>query len=92
MALLGETLGRTLSGNLGTSIRGLTQTPGPNTIKSKIPGPEKYDGKRGPVAKSFMLECKAFILANQSSFPSDHAKTIYVLMKLKEGQPRSWGQ
>ncbi|QRW25148.1 Retrotransposon-derived protein PEG10 [Rhizoctonia solani] len=67
---------RALSVPLQSTFRGLSQTPGPAQAKSKIPAPEKYDGKKGPAAKSFILDCKTYFLSNASSFPSDHKKLL----------------
>ncbi|GAB1526615.1 hypothetical protein RhiTH_009784 [Rhizoctonia solani] len=69
-------MGRALSVPLQSTFRGLSQTPGPAQAKSKIPAPEKYDGKKGPAAKSFILDCKTYFLSNASSFPSDHKKLL----------------
>ncbi|KAF8752485.1 hypothetical protein RHS01_07525 [Rhizoctonia solani] len=66
-------MGRALSVPLQSTFRGLSQTPGPAQAKSKIPAPEKYDGKKGPAAKSFFLDCKTYFLSNAFSFPSDHS-------------------
>ncbi|KAB5587664.1 Retrotransposable element Tf2 [Ceratobasidium theobromae] len=71
-------------------VRAATQTPGPTQPKSKIPAPEKYDGKKGPAAKSFMLDCKTYFAANPSSFPSDESQIIFVLSTLKEGIAKQW--
>ncbi|GAB1526407.1 hypothetical protein RhiTH_009574 [Rhizoctonia solani] len=65
-------MGRALSVPLQSTLRGLSQTPGPAQVKSKIPAPEMYNGKNGPAAKSFILDCKTYFLSNASSFPSDH--------------------
>ncbi|QRW17972.1 Retrotransposable element Tf2 protein [Rhizoctonia solani] len=65
-------MGRALSVPLQSTFRGLSQTPGPAQAKSKIPAPEKYDSKKGPAAKSFIMDCKTYFLSNASSFPSDH--------------------
>ncbi|KAF8747241.1 Retrotransposon gag protein [Rhizoctonia solani] len=78
--------------HISSSNKGLSQTPGPAQAKSKIPAPEKYDGKKGPAAKSFILDCKTYFLSNASSFPSDHSRISFVLMNLKDGQPKKWGQ
>ncbi|QRW20008.1 Retrotransposon-derived protein PEG10 [Rhizoctonia solani] len=86
-------MGRALSVPLQSPFRGfLSQTPGPAQVKSKIPAPEKYDGKKGPAVKSFFLDCKTYFLSNASSFPSDHSCISFVLMNLKDGQPKKWGQ
>ncbi|GAB1525961.1 hypothetical protein RhiTH_009127 [Rhizoctonia solani] len=79
-------MGRALSVPLQSTFRGLSQTPGPAQAKSKIPAPEKYDGKKGPAAKSFILDCKTFFLSNAFSFPSDHTAQIaeQCLRKLKQ--------
>ncbi|QRW19998.1 Retrotransposon-derived protein PEG10 [Rhizoctonia solani] len=74
-------MGRALSVPLQSTFRGLSQTPGPHQGKSKIPAPEKYNGKKGPASKSFILDCKTYFLSNAFSFPSDH-----------NGQPKKWGQ
>jgi hypothetical protein len=58
----------------------------------ELPAPEKYDGKKGPGAKSFILDCKTYFLSNPGSFPSDHSRISYVLMSLKDGIPKQWGQ
>ncbi|CCO34987.1 Retrotransposable element Tf2 155 kDa protein type 3 [Rhizoctonia solani AG-1 IB] len=81
-----------LSVLLQSTFRSLSQTPGPAQPKSKIPAPEKYDGKKGPAAKSFILDCKTYFFSNSSSFPLDHSRISFVLMNLKEGQPKKWGQ
>ncbi|QRW17985.1 Retrotransposon-derived protein PEG10 [Rhizoctonia solani] len=81
--------GRALSVPLQSTFRGLSQTPGPAQVKSKIPAPEKYDGKKGPAAKSFILDCKTYYLSNASSFPSDHSHISFILMNLKDGQPKN---
>ncbi|GAB1520552.1 hypothetical protein RhiTH_003631 [Rhizoctonia solani] len=77
-------MGRALSVQLQSTFRGLSQTLGPAQVKSKIPALEKYDGKKGPAAKSLILDCKTYFLSNASSFPADH--------NLKDGQPKKWGQ
>ncbi|CEL54239.1 hypothetical protein RSOLAG1IB_11637 [Rhizoctonia solani AG-1 IB] len=89
---LATTMGRALSVPLQSTFRSLSQTPGPAQPKSKIHAPEKYDGKKGPAAKSFILDCKTYFFSNSSSFPSDHSRNSFVLMNLKEGQPKNWGQ
>ncbi|KAJ1304966.1 hypothetical protein OPQ81_006098 [Rhizoctonia solani] len=83
-------MGRAISVPLTSALRGVTQTPGPANRKSKIPSPEKFDGKKGPAAKSFILDCKAYFLANPSSFQTDHSHISFVLMNLQEGQPKKW--
>ncbi|KAF8750907.1 hypothetical protein RHS01_08996 [Rhizoctonia solani] len=85
-------MGRALSVPLQSTFRGLSQTPGPAQAKSIIPAPEKYNGKKGPAAKSFILDCKTYFLSNASSFPSDHSRISFILMSLKDGQPKKWGQ
>ncbi|CCO34032.1 Retrotransposable element Tf2 155 kDa protein type 1 [Rhizoctonia solani AG-1 IB] len=85
-------MGRALSVPLQSTFRSLSQTPGPAQPKSKIPAPEKYDSKKGPAAKSFILDCKTYFFSNSSSFPSDQSHISFVLMNLKEGQPKKWGQ
>ncbi|GAB1524412.1 hypothetical protein RhiTH_007566 [Rhizoctonia solani] len=85
-------MGRALSVPLQSTFRGLSQTPGLAQVKSKIPAPEKYDGKKGLAAKSSTLDCKTYFLSNASSFPSDHSCIFFVLMILKDGQPKKWGQ
>ncbi|KAB5587789.1 Retrotransposon-derived protein PEG10 [Ceratobasidium theobromae] len=89
---LAALLERALSQPLEQIVRAATQTPGPTQLKSKIPAPEKYDGKKGPAAKSFMLDCKTYFAANPSSFPSDESRIIFVLSTLKEGIAKQWGQ
>ncbi|CCO33781.1 Retrotransposon-derived protein PEG10 AltName: Full=Embryonal carcinoma differentiation-regulated protein [Rhizoctonia solani AG-1 IB] len=89
---LATIMGRALSVPLQSTFRSLSQTPGPAQPKSKIPAPEKYDSKKGPAAKSFILDCKTYFFSNSSSFPSDHSCISFVLMNLKEGQPKKWGQ
>ncbi|KAJ1307565.1 hypothetical protein OPQ81_001662 [Rhizoctonia solani] len=84
-------MGRAISVPLTSGLRGVTQTPVPATPKSKIPSPEKFDGKKGPAAKSFILDCKAYFLANPSSFQTDHSHISFILMNLKR-QPKKWGQ
>ncbi|KAF8669628.1 hypothetical protein RHS04_08699 [Rhizoctonia solani] len=69
-------MGRALSVPLQSTFRGLSQTPSPAQVKSKIPAPEKYNGKKGPAAKSFILDCKTYFLSNATSFPSDHKKLL----------------
>ncbi|QRW24389.1 Retrotransposon-derived protein PEG10 [Rhizoctonia solani] len=81
-------MGRALSVPLQSTFRGLSQTPGPAQVKSKIPAPEKYNGKKGPAAKSFILDCQTYFLSNASSFPSDHSQISFLLMNLKDGQPK----
>ncbi|KAF8694649.1 Retrotransposon gag protein, partial [Rhizoctonia solani] len=61
-------------------------------VKSKITAPERYNSKKGPAAKSFILDCKTYFLSNASSFPSDHSQISFLLMNLKDGQPKKWGQ
>ncbi|KAJ1299365.1 hypothetical protein OPQ81_003761 [Rhizoctonia solani] len=92
MENLATVMGRAISVPLTLALRGVTQTPGPATPKSKIPSPEKFDGEKGPTAKSFILDCKVYFLANPSSFQTDHSHISFVLMNLKEGQPKKWGQ
>ncbi|CCO34910.1 Retrotransposon-derived protein PEG10 AltName: Full=Embryonal carcinoma differentiation-regulated protein [Rhizoctonia solani AG-1 IB] len=89
---LATIMGRALSVLLQSTFRSLSQTPGPAQPKSRIPAPEKYDGKKGPAAKSFILGCKTYFFSNSSSFPLDHSRISFVLMSLKEGQPKKWGQ
>ncbi|CCO33467.1 hypothetical protein BN14_07545 [Rhizoctonia solani AG-1 IB] len=89
---LATMMGRALSVPLQSTFRSLSQTPGPAQPKSKIPAPEKYDGKKGPAAKSFILDCKTYFFSNSSSFHLDHSHISLVLMNLKEGQPKKWGQ
>ncbi|CCO31589.1 Retrotransposon-derived protein PEG10 AltName: Full=Embryonal carcinoma differentiation regulated protein [Rhizoctonia solani AG-1 IB] len=89
---LATIMGRALSVPLQSTFRSLSQTPGPAQPKSKIPAPEKYDGKKGPAAKSFILDCKTYFFNNSASFPSDHSRVSVVLMNLKEGQPKKWAQ
>ncbi|CEL62124.1 hypothetical protein RSOLAG1IB_10226 [Rhizoctonia solani AG-1 IB] len=85
-------MARVLSVPLQSTFRSLSQTPGPAQPKCKIPAPEKYDSKKGPAAKSFILDCKTYFFSNSSSFPSGHSHISFVLMNLKEGQPKKWGQ
>ncbi|KAB5587829.1 Retrotransposon-derived protein PEG10 [Ceratobasidium theobromae] len=73
-------------------VRAATQTLGPAQLKSKIPPPLKYDGKKGPAAKSFMLDCKTYFATNPSSFPSDESQIMFMLSTLKEGLTKQWGQ
>ena len=73
-------------------IRANSQTPAPSQPKSKIPAPEKFDGKKGNAAKAFLLDCKTYFIANPSSFPTDDSRIMYVLMNLKDGIPKQWGQ
>ncbi|CCO34419.1 hypothetical protein BN14_08517 [Rhizoctonia solani AG-1 IB] len=89
---LATIMGRAISVPLQSTFRSLSQTPGPAQPKSKIPAPERYDSKKGPAAKSFILDCKTYFFGNSSSFPSDHSRISFVLMNLKEGQPKKWGQ
>ncbi|CCO34380.1 Retrotransposon-derived protein PEG10 AltName: Full=Embryonal carcinoma differentiation regulated protein [Rhizoctonia solani AG-1 IB] len=89
---LATIMGRALSVPLQSTFRSLSQTPGPAHPKSKIPAPEKYDSKKGPAAKSFILDCKTYFFSNSYSFPLDHSRILFVLMNLKEGQPKKWGQ
>ncbi|CCO35894.1 Retrotransposable element Tf2 155 kDa protein type 3 [Rhizoctonia solani AG-1 IB] len=70
---LATIMGRASSALLQSTFKSLSQTPGPAQPKSKIPAPEKYDSKKGPAAKSFMLDCKTYFFSNSSSFPSDHS-------------------
>jgi hypothetical protein len=92
MEQFAELVGCAFSAPLQEVIRSLSQTPGPAASKSKIPAPEKYDGKKGPGAKSFILDCKTYFLSNPASFPSDHSCISYVLMSLKDGILKQWGQ
>ncbi|CCO33782.1 hypothetical protein BN14_07868 [Rhizoctonia solani AG-1 IB] len=85
-------MGRALSVLLHSTFRSLSQTPGPAQSTSKIPPCEKYNGKKGPAAKSFILDCNTYFFSNSSSFPLDHSCISFVLMNLKEGQPKKWGQ
>jgi hypothetical protein len=48
MEQFAEIVGRAFSAPLQEAIRSVCQTPGSAASKSKIPAPEKYDGKRGP--------------------------------------------
>ncbi|CCO37184.1 hypothetical protein BN14_11338 [Rhizoctonia solani AG-1 IB] len=89
---LATIMGRALSVLLQSTFRSLSQTPGPVQPKSKIPAPEKDDGKKGPAAKSFILDCKTYFSSNSSSFPLDHSHISFLLMNLKGGQPKKWGQ
>ncbi|QRV92841.1 Retrotransposon-derived protein PEG10 [Ceratobasidium sp. AG-Ba] len=92
MSNIASVLQHALSRPLEQAVRAATQTPGPTNPKSKIPAPEKFSGKKGNAAKSFMLDCKTYFVANASSFPTDEARMMYVLMNLKEGIPKQWGQ
>ncbi|CCO37888.1 Transposon Ty3-I Gag-Pol polyprotein AltName: Full=Gag3-Pol3 [Rhizoctonia solani AG-1 IB] len=89
---LAAILGKALSVPLQSTFRSLSQTPGPAQLKSNIPAPEKYDGKKGPTMKSFILDCKTYFFSNSFSFPLAHSRISFVLMNLKEGQPKKWGQ
>ncbi|CEL60174.1 hypothetical protein RSOLAG1IB_12319 [Rhizoctonia solani AG-1 IB] len=89
---LATIMGRALSVLLQSTFRSLSQTPGPAQPKSKIPATEKYDSKKGPAAKSFILDCKTYFFSNSSSFPLDHSRISFVIMNPKEGQPKKWGQ
>jgi hypothetical protein len=51
-----------------------------------------YDSKKGPAAKSFILYCNTYFFSNSSSFPLVDNCISFVLMNLKEGQPKKWGQ
>ena len=73
-------------------IRANSQTPAPLASKSKIPAPEKFDGKKGNAAKAFILDCKTYFISNPSSFQGDDLRIMYVLMNLKDGIPKQWGQ
>ncbi|KAJ1302393.1 hypothetical protein OPQ81_002711 [Rhizoctonia solani] len=66
----------------------VTQTPSPATSKSKTPSPEKFDGKKGPAAKSFILDCNTYFLGKPSSFQTDHICISFVLMNLKKDNQR----
>ncbi|KAJ1307573.1 hypothetical protein OPQ81_001670 [Rhizoctonia solani] len=79
-------MGRAISIPLRSALRGVTQTPA--TPKYKIPSPEKFHGKKDPAAKSFILDCKAYFLANLSSFQTDHSPISFVLMNLKKDNQR----
>jgi hypothetical protein len=93
MEQFAELVGHTFSTPLQEAIRSVSQTPGPAAAcKSKIPAPEKYNGKKGLGAKSFILDSKTYFLSNPGSFPSDHSHISYVLMSLKDGIPKQWGQ
>jgi hypothetical protein len=87
-----ELMGLAFSAPLQEAIGSISQTPGPAASKSKIPAPEKYDRKKGLGAKSFILDCKTYFLSNPGSFPSDHSHISYVLMSLKDGILKQWGQ
>ncbi|KAF8755995.1 Retrotransposon gag protein [Rhizoctonia solani] len=82
-------MGRALSVPLQSTLRGLSQTPGPAQVKSKIPAPEMYNGKNGPAAKSFILDCKTYFLSNASSFPSDHTN-LGILDTFETAFLRNW--
>ncbi|QRV99684.1 Retrotransposon-derived protein PEG10 [Ceratobasidium sp. AG-Ba] len=92
MSNIASVLQHALSRPLEQAVRAAMQTPSPSNPKSKIPAPEKFSGKKGNAAKSFMLDCKTYFVANASSFPTDDARIMYVLMNLKEGIPKQWGQ
>ncbi|QRV97849.1 Retrotransposon-derived protein PEG10 [Ceratobasidium sp. AG-Ba] len=92
MSNISSVLQHALSRPLEQAVRAATQTPGPTHPKSKIPVPEKFSGKKGNAAKSFMLNCKTYFVTSASSFPTDKARMMYVLMNLKEGIPKQWGQ
>jgi hypothetical protein len=92
MEQFAELVGCTFSAPLQPASRSVSQTPGPVASKSMIPASEKYDGKKGPVAKSFILDCKTYFLSNPASFPSAHSHISYVLMSLKDGILKQWGQ
>ncbi|QRV92843.1 Retrotransposable element Tf2 protein [Ceratobasidium sp. AG-Ba] len=92
MSNIASVLQHALSRPLEQAVRAATQTPSPSDPKSKIPAPEKFSGKKGNAAKSFMLDCKTYFVANASSFPTDDARIMYVLMNLKKGIPKQWGQ
>ncbi|GAB1527232.1 hypothetical protein RhiTH_010407 [Rhizoctonia solani] len=77
-------MGRALSVPLQSTFRRLSQTPGPASVKSKIPAPEKYDGKKGPAAKSFFLDCKH---TSSAMLPPSLLITIY-LEKLLNGDDK----
>jgi hypothetical protein len=92
MEQFAELVGHAFSAPLQEAIRSISQTPGPAASKSKILAPKKYNRKKGPGAKSFILDCKTYLLSNPRSFPSDHTHISYVLMSLKDGIPKQWGQ
>jgi hypothetical protein len=92
MAQFAELVGPAFSTPLQEVIRSVSQTPGPTASKSKIPAPQKYDGKKGQGAKSFILDCKTYFMSNPASFPLDHSCISYDLMSLKDGIPKQWGQ
>jgi hypothetical protein len=79
---LATIMGRALSVLLQSTFRSLSPTPGQAQPKSKVPAPEKYDGKKGPAAKSFILDCKTYFFSNSSSFSSDHSCISFVIMSL----------
>jgi hypothetical protein len=39
-----------------------------------------------------MLDCKTYFFSNSSSFRLNHSHISFVLMNLKEGQPKKCGQ
>ncbi|CCO34602.1 hypothetical protein BN14_08706 [Rhizoctonia solani AG-1 IB] len=92
MCNLATIMGRALSVLLQSAFRTLSQTPGPAQPNSKIPVPEKYDSRKGPAAKLFILDCRTYLFSNASSFPSDCSHISFVLMNSKKGQPNKWGQ
>ncbi|QRV87181.1 Retrotransposon-derived protein PEG10 [Ceratobasidium sp. AG-Ba] len=73
-------------------LRTMSNIASPEQSQEQDPAPEKLSGKKGNAAKSFMLDCKTDFVANASSFPTDEARIMYVLMNLKEGIPKQWGQ
>ncbi|KAJ1300833.1 hypothetical protein OPQ81_002473 [Rhizoctonia solani] len=89
MENLATAIGRAVSVPLISALMDVTQTPGSTTPKSKVPSPEKFDGKKGPAAKSFILDCNTYFLGNPSCFQTDHICISFVLMNLKKDNQRS---
>ncbi|QRW16914.1 Retrotransposable element Tf2 protein [Rhizoctonia solani] len=67
-------------------LQGTVPYSWPSPSQIKIPAPEKYNGKKGPAAKSFIQDCNTYFLSNAASFPSDHTAQIAEqrLHKLKQ--------
>ncbi|KAG8793016.1 hypothetical protein FRC12_004164 [Ceratobasidium sp. 428] len=61
--------GQALAAPLEQIMRTASQTPALVHLKSKIPVPEKFNGKKGNTAKAFLLECKPYFISKPPAFP-----------------------
>ena len=57
--------------------------------KKKLKTPTPYSGKREELRK-FLQEVKIYLLANESSYPEDLDKILFVLSYMSEGDANSW--